>query len=96
MQLVLAEVDGAIAGGIGGEDREDDLLVLVARDRTNEQDVVLVLTPLGDIDACGFFLQLIAEAVCRGQLKPAGSITTAPTFRPAALPSPATCWIEVS
>jgi hypothetical protein len=59
VQLVLAEVDAAVAGGIGGEDREDDLLVVITGQGTNQQDVRVVVVPGGDVDATGFLLELV-------------------------------------
>ena len=67
MQLVFAEVDAAVGGGIRRENRENDLLVLITGDRAHQQDVGLVVGILGVINAGSFLLQLLAEAVLRGK-----------------------------
>ena len=65
VDLVLAEVDVAVGGGIRGQNREDDLLVLVTRNRSHQQDVRLVVAVLGEVDAFRLLLDLIGPAVLR-------------------------------
>ena len=67
MDLVFAEVDVAVGGGIRGQNREDDLLVLVTRNRSHQQDVWLVVAVLGEVNAFRLFLDLVGPAVLRSQ-----------------------------
>ena len=60
MELDFAEMHRAIGAGIGREDRENDFLVLIARKRTHQENVGLVVGVLGVENSSGFFLELIA------------------------------------
>ena len=67
MDLGFAVADGGISFRIRSQDREDDLLMVIAWQGTHQQDVGLILAVLGVIDAFGFFFELVAEAILRGQ-----------------------------
>ena len=72
MELELAEVDVAVGGGIGREDREDDLLVVVAGQRADEKDVGVLFVPGGDVDTLGFFLEFVSQTISRSEFETVG------------------------
>merc|ERR1712100_935906 len=67
VDLVFAEVDVAVGGRIRRENREHDLLVLVTRNWSHQQDVGLLVAVLGEVNPFGLFLDLVGPAVLRRQ-----------------------------
>ena len=60
-------MDVAVGGRIRGEDRENDLLMLIAWNRSNEKNVGLIVAVLREINALGFLFDLVGPAVLWGQ-----------------------------
>ena len=67
MDLVLTEVDVALGCRVGGQNRENNFLVLITGNRTDQKNVGLIVAVLGEVDPFGFFLDLIGPAILGGQ-----------------------------
>ena len=67
MNGVFAEMDVAVSGRIWRQNWEDDLLVLITGDRTDKDHIGLIVAVFTEVDAFGFFLDVIRPAVLRCQ-----------------------------
>ena len=65
MELIFAEVDVAVGGGVGGQQREDHFLVLITGDRAHQKNVGLVVAVLREIDPFGLLFHLVGPALLR-------------------------------
>lgn len=82
MDGIFAIVDVRIGFRIGGEDGENNLLVLVTGERANDNPIVLAF--LIGLEIYPLTLSFISSGIRSSGaiLKPSGNINTAPTFKP--------------
>jgi hypothetical protein len=67
VDLIFAEVDAAVRCWIRRQNREHDLLVLVAGDWTHQKNVGLIVAVLAEVNAFRLLTDLIGPAILRRQ-----------------------------
>ena len=68
--LIFAEMDGTVCRRVGGQHRENNLLMLVSGNGPHQENVGLILAVLGEINAFGLFLDFVGPAILRSKGEP--------------------------